>query len=609
MKFTAAQCIERIKAPVNTQALTAARLQEERLLMHGEPMMSKANMPALERFLEWVKVMLPTEKFLKFCALVKYPLDTVDLTESIFDDLSKVFDTPDKFIRFEFSSPDIEREFMQYADEVLKDDEFWLTKGLDALKTGINSFVVVDAPPEQKTTRPEPYYYLLGIRSVYDVAINTTSGAVEYIVFWQADGSLVFIDDVAYRRFIRPKETGEWQLAPQGEKIHSRYPLSKDENSRPVWGELTEGLGYAPVCSFYRHTIKGSEGINKRGPLTNALGKYDTLLFKIISQEYYEMYGSYPVTVAYKQKCKYKDEENNECVAGYVNYYGTDPKTQLPCNMQKPCPVCATRKELMGPGTFLEVDTPADKDDVDLMENPVKFIEPSTDLLDFGVEAIERKKKEIRTNTVGTVEEATKEAINEKQVRSQYEGQKAVLNRIREQLQQSRKFALETVARLRYGRYYKRGTVNMGSEYFLQSPDDITLQYMDAKKAGLPGHAIAEIRDQYLRTKYKNSPLYAQRAFILSELEPYPDMTPSEMMANGVREVDPEGYLLKLDFVTFIKRFERENHTNIVDFGSLIDFDTKISIINKKLTEYVKRKIESAPKPRIEPGAASGAGR
>ena len=48
-----------------------------------------------------------------------------------------------------------------------------------------------------------------------------------------------------------------------------------------------------------------------------------------------------------------------------------------------------------------------------------------------------------------------------------------------------------------------------------------------------------------------------------------------------------EAMQVKLNFANFVRRFEREN-TNILEFGTLIPYDKKISIIADKLREYAK---------------------
>lgn len=602
MKLSVQQCLQLIKTPANVQFLQLAKKQEERLVMHVEPILEANNANgAVQDFLAWVKSFLPDNKFNRFKQLLQFPLETVELTDSIFDELSKFHDTPDNYTRFQFSNPSLERDFLGYLGTDLNDENFWKEKGFEALKTGINSFLIVDLPTEQTTPRPKPYFYFLPVAAVHDVDINQQSGAVEYIIFNQGDGSKIVIDDLAYRKFIKPNESSEYQLAQNGEAFHSTYQSSVDEQGNLVWGELVDGLGYAPVCSFYEHSIKGSKRINKRGPLTKSLSKLDWLLFWKVSKKYLDLYGSWPILVRYKQDCSYRDEQGNECREGFVNYDEFDSVNQRSIPRQKECPVCAKRG-LLGPGTDFTIDPPGDSTDADLMKNdPIRFIEPTNDKLEYGVSELERLEREIKKNSLGFIpNEASKEAMNETQIRGQLEARKAVLNRIREQFDATRKFALETVARLRYGRYFLSATVFGGEEYFLQTPDDIASQYATAKKNGLPSYEVVKIRESYGKTKYKGNPSEQQRALILSHLEPYPDFTLAELRNLGFDAMDGEGFMIKANFISFINRFEREN-TNIVEFGSLIDFDKKIQIIQGKLAEYAGEKLSKIPKSEEKP--------
>lgn len=594
MKLTVGQCLELIKSPVSTSYIYMAQKQEERLIMHCEPLQDKADAPAsFIEFLNWVQSFLPKDKFDRFSQLVTFPLETVDSTEVIFDELSKFLNAPDRNIRYEFSNAAYEDDFTKYIKETIEPN-FWENKGMDALRVGINSLIVIDTKPNQSTLRPEPYFYFLNIKALFDIQVNKMDGEIEYVIFWQKDGSLIVIDEIAYRRFIKPNEASDWQLAPDGEKIHSVYSQSNDQKGNIVYGDLISGLGYTPVCSFWKPAIKGSEGINKKGVITSSLTKLDWLLFFKTSKKYLDLYGAWPIIVSYKETCDYRDEQGNPCEEGYINYSypdSSDPERLI--KAQRECPACKSRG-VIGAGSFWTVDPPKDKDDVDLMLNPVKFVEISNDKLEYAVSEIDRLENEIFENTVGFVQEATTSAINEKQVVSQYEGQKAVLDKIREQFERSQQFAMETVARLRYGTLFVRSTVFLGKEYFLQTPDDITVQYQNAKKAGLPYYEISRIRETYSKTKFKDEPGEYQRSYILSQLEPYPDQSLAELRNYSVDQQDQLNFYLKLDFANFIAKFEREQ-MNIVEFGSLIPFKDKISIIQTKLLEYVREKNLASP--------------
>ena len=69
-----------------------------------------------------------------------------------------------------------------------------------------------------------------------------------------------------------------------------------------------------------------------------------------------------------------------------------------------------------------------------------------------------------------------------------------------------------------------------------------------------------------------------------------------DLQAKGV--ATKEDVILKLNFVDFIKRFEREN-MSVMQFGENIDYDKKIQAISDRLQEYVSEVI-SKQTPTIQ---------
>jgi hypothetical protein len=496
---------------------------------------------------------------------------------------------------------------MDYVD-TLHIRNYWETTGWNALKNGINSFIVVDVPRTQKGGRPEPYFYLLGIKDVWDVCINENNQTVEYIAFKQPNERIVFIEETSYRVFKKNEQSKEWEI--EIDVPHSIYSTT---------GEFIDGVGYTPVASFYRTPVYGTKGISKRNPLTNALTQLDWVLTFKTSKKYLDMYGAWPIVVHYEHECTYKDSDGDECDGnGYITKplqgvvamgeWPADGSSPPPQCYQTKCPVCEMRG-LMGPGTEFEVPAPRDKQQADLMLNPVKFIEPSNDKLEYGVSEITRLENEIKRNTCGYIDSVTKEAMNAKQVESQYESKKGILRGISEQFEHGIAFALSTIARLRYGKMFQRSTAFLGREYFLYNTADLMSKLELAKKAGLPQYEVSQIRETYSKTKYKDDALQYQRTHILSQLEPYPDLTPTELRSMGLDAVDTENFLLKLEFANFIAKFERE-FTNIVDFGKAIPFKEKINIIHQKLLSYVRDKKISYPQATSsQPNSGGNGGR
>ena len=75
---------------------------------------------------------------------------------------------------------------------------------------------------------------------------------------------------------------------------------------------------------------------------------------------------------------------------------------------------------------------------------------------------------------------------------------------------------------------------------------------------------------------------------VLAELEPYRHLTRDEVI--GLRDkqlISDEELRIKLNFATYVRRFEREN-MNVLEFGNQIPFARKIDIIAGKLREYAR---------------------
>lgn len=596
-RLSADQAIKVLKTPKNSTFIASARKQEQRLVLHTEPIPDKEALPsgAFQDLCNWVKSFLSAEKYARWLQMLITPVDTVESCKAIFDELSKIYDAQDSFQKYEFVAPELGDDFLAYTEK-LRDADFWKNQAFDALRRAINSFLVIDLPATQNSDRPEPYYFMLSIDNVHDVDIRLNDGSLEYIAFYQGPLKVVIICEEFYRVAEKPETGGEWTFT--SEIPHSKYDAA---------GKVIDGLGYCPATSFYNIAISGSAYINKRGPITDVLGKLDYLLFWRASQRYYHLYGSYPIIVSYEEECTYKDAKGNTCNEGFVNTYVRDPFEEGgEITTQIECPACQMRK-MIGPGSVWTVTPPRNKDGFDAMENPVKMISAGTDLLEWGSGNTDALEMEIYWACVGDDgEKMNKQAVNEDQVSANFESKETILNRINEQMERAKKFCLDTVAILRYGRnYFVKSVVKNGNDYFLKSEAELTDNITKAKGAGLPLYYIDAIVEKLVQTKAKNNPDQQQRFVILQNLEPYPHLTIAQMQAMRLDELDPQGYVVKLNFPTFIMQFEREQ-TNIVEFASLQNFNIKIKLISETLISYGQGQITKASKPRPDTSGNGG---
>ena len=563
MALQVSEIRERIKSPKKTQTIKKAIRHENRLRFHAESFMepSEISQP-LTVFLDWVRTLIPKDKFKVFVSLFQFPTPTIQLTNSIFNDLERVFDGKNPSVNYQFTDTTYRDDWEWYRQEILKEPEVWRKKGWDAVKTAINSVLIVDLPEEQKGDYPEPYFYFLGIEHVIDYEVK--QGVLQWIIFRQPGNKIACFDDTYYRTI----------------------QLDKDGNISGDPIEREHGLGFCPARFFWSTELTQNQPELKRSPLSPQLANLDWLLFFSISKRHLDLYAPYPIYSAYEADCDFQNNETGDyCDGGYLRDQNRNYKVLRDGTVEQ-CPVCAN-KRLAGVGSFIEVPVPTGNDPD--LRNPVQITTIDKSSLDYNVEEVNRLKSEIFTSVVGTGGDVNqKQSINEMQVTANFESRVSVLNSLKGNLEAARKFVDDTCCLLRYGENFLGSSISMGTEFYIYSVNDLYAQYKQAKENGASEAILDSIQDQIIETEYRNDSQKMQRMLILKHLEPYRHYTFDELMKLQEKQLLNQDLLkIKINFSTFVDRFEREN-TNIIEFGSQLEFDKKISIINEKFKEYVR---------------------
>lgn len=555
------QIREQTKAP----AIKLARFQQERLQFHVQPAMQAAEMPYLSTFLAFVKNLIPADKFKDFKDLLRVPLKTNELTGECFDKLARIFEGQNPSYSYQFADAGQAQDWEVYRREVLHEPTVWATKGWDMFKTEINSVLVVDMPANADPGEyPRPYFYWLPIKAVISYDLDAHTGTMRWIIFHQPGGRIAVIDDELYRIFETKGNT-------LGALVH----------------EQPHGLGYCPARFFWQTPISTERPDVKLSPLTKVLEKLDWLLYFETAKEYLDTYASYPIYSGYEQQCDFSNETST-CVGGFLKdrqgKYEYDA-AGLPLR----CPKCGD-KRIVGPGSFIEIPIPSTAEGVPDLRNPVQILSIDRQSLDYNVQELQRLKAEIVAAVVGAAEDTiTRAALNEDQIASNLESQNIILHRIKKGFEDARKFVDDTVCRLRYGGEFIGSNINMGTEFFLLSPDQMRKRYTIAQQNGASEAELDALHEQILKSEYRNDPTQLQRMRILSDLEPYRHLSRAEMLDLFKQNIiDADTLDIKLQFANFVRRFEREN-TNVLDFGSALPYDKKIEIIYNTFKTYARK--------------------
>ena len=220
--------------------------------------------------------------------------------------------------------------------------------------------------------------------------------------------------------------------------------------------------------------------------------------------------------------------------------------------------------------------------------------------LKYNQEEEKRLRTDLITAIVGTNEEVTtRDALNEQQIKANFESQSTVLKRVKKGFEEAQKFVDDTCCRLRYGKAFLSSSINYGTEFYLFTSDELRERYKKAKEAGMSEADLDALLQQIIETEYRHNPQMMQRMIILSDLEPYRHLTRNEVQGLYEKSLIPvEDLLIKFNFADFIKRFEREN-MNIIEFGAETDYDKKIGIIKEQLKAYASEIKQ--PEVKVEP--------
>ena len=556
-----------LQKPSKRQVIQAAVNMQRRLRFHTETniAVSDINQPTTV-FLQWVKTLLPKDKFNIFLQLFKFPLPTPAVVEDVYRELERVFYSRNSSSSYQFTDSELAEDWASYKKNSLNEPEIWKTTGWKRMQVSPNSILIIDLPQIQKSSRPEPYFYWLEIDAVIDYQLSKRDdNAFEWIIFNQPNNQIAVFDDT-YMRV---------------------YQLNEKNEIQSLVSEASHDLGYCPARFFWSTQLNEKNKDLKKNPITKEMSNLDWYLFFALSKQHLDLYAPYPIYSAYEADCNFENNETGDyCDGGFLRNAKGEYKIFNDGTVER-CP-CCSEKRIAGPGSFLEVPVPNQSEGVADMRNPVQITTIDKDSLDYNVSECARLKNEIIISVVGsggTVSE--KEAINETQVSANFESKTSVLNALKTNFELAQKFIEDTICKLRYGDAFISSSISWGTEFYVFTVTELYAKYKQAKENGASYSELDAISQQILEVEYRNNPLVLQRMLILKQLEPYPHKTLDEVIRLFEKGLlDEKLVKLKINFNTLIDRFEREN-INIIEFASKKPLRDKINIITNKLLEYV----------------------
>ena len=512
-------------------------------------------------FFKMVEQELIVEKYNSFLASFSYPIPTNALMEEIFEKIGRVFDGMNPVYFYDFDSQRESEDFERYRETDLKLSSWWKTEGLQAMKTRINSFVVVDVGAVQTTEKPEPYPYFIDLKNI--LHCSTIDGCqVEWVIFKVGDKIAVY-DDEYYRVFESTTSNLIGNLI-----IESKH-----------------NLGYCPVRTFWTDSINAEQKIIKKHISTNWLYKLCRLLFYDIANESLNTYSRFPVTSAFSTDCNFENRDLGQfCQGGYLSLR-TGGHVFLN-GRPAACPVCS-KKRFNGPGSHIEVAPPSMINDKADLRQPFQYANIPTDSLKYNNDDIIRRATEIFKAITGFQGmPINNKAVNEKQVVAVFESLEGALKVPQRNLENIIKWVDSTIARLRYNTF-KGCSISLGTEHFLLSGSELISLYEAAQQSSFPADTLNLLQEKYFNTEYRNNPELKQRHLIIAHLDPFRHRTVEQVTAmyeaGQIRFLD---FMLKVNLSSLLMRFESEVFP-ITAFSDEVKMSDKVKVIKDKMGEFI----------------------
>jgi len=568
--------LEKIKSPKNGERIDTAIRMERRIRLHTVGTQDYST--AFDLWLDKIRDLLPAEKYNIFIKLITEPVPTLDLTETIFDELAKIFESSNRDIYLSFKQ-DSERLTEQFNDYINL-DRYFKNEVYDMFKVAPNSFIVVDTKTElDSNNQVQPITYFVHLESIIDFDV-TRDGKTNYILFKSDNDRIIGIDNYNYYVF---------------DVSNGKTPVLLD--NYPSAHNLTDTLGrpYTPAFLIYPDFLNVTDNVVVNSPLTKALGNLDWLLFWAISKRYLDLYAPFPIYVSFEEDCSYVHPSGAQCTDGYLSIVsGNDTEDLESSTVQIPCPKCSKQK-MFGAGSEVTVPAPQSKDDPNLID-AVKVIPASKDSIEYVTGEQERLEQKIYYAVLGKTSQPLENFSQSiAQLDLSTESRKAVLIHIKEVFEQTHYWTLYTLAKLRFGDDFVDCNVNYGDNYFLTTQEQETDRYKKLKDTGAPESILHASLESIVKTTYKTAPQTRLLQQVYLEVEPYQTMSIESVMKLSQQGLIPRKKAIsKIHFTDFIEEYENEHSTLISTIqNGESDKSALVKLLKRQLDEYASKVMSS----------------
>lgn len=386
-----------------------------------------------------------------------------------------------------------EETFQKYVEEInLEGFVFNLVvpnKGIDAnavlcIKPEIMDEVIAD--DEQPLYEPKPYIYPC-------YAIQSYEEHKWYMIDTGRKSTVTFGSNVEESGYIFEfyDENNIWEVVQFGKKNEYTFRITLI---------FTHNAGRVPVKRLSGVATLVDNELVWQSPFCYATDNLDLVALDNSNLQISKARTAFPIPVMYGIPCEFEDATGNRCVDGKLTNEhgeqsncsscgGTGLKTRLGVN----------RTVLLNPAT------PASDGDSKLTQDPLKYVSPSPEILDFLRKEISENEQRARKilhlpdadDNIKSNEGQTATGSGNK-LKSLY----AFIKPISDQVFDLYEFALNEIGWQRYGENFNKPKINRPIYFDFKTEADYIADIESARKSELPAYAIRQSILAYLKTFY-----------------------------------------------------------------------------------------------------------
>ncbi len=487
-------------------------------------------------------------------------LPSVELCQTIFNDLFRVFDSENQNIQRNFKDDKIKDTALSI---ISKTHEWYKTELWEAQKTQFNSIVIVDLPIIQSGEYPEPYPIIIDISDVKYISFNKDKEISE-IIFVEKKDKLKFYHYYSDAFYIVCNEQEE------------------------ITQESSHDLGYCPAKFIRNRYLRGSDLVLRDGLLMSVREHLFWFVFKTIESRKADLLYLNPDKQMPKNSCGY-DVENQKCSGGKLVDKNKQPLLSSDGKSHLLCPVCGeTQFNSGGAGNSILIDLNSmavKEGKVDPSKEFVKYITPSTEGVEIQYKRINELYEHITKAVCGVEQVKTREAINELQIQASFENKEIILKNLSHDLSETISWIEKTQLKLIAGNKFLSNTYDLGTIFYLYTVDDL---YLRREKASNTLEK-SSIDEQIIDIKYHNNQDKKEREKLLYKILPYNTISDTEfyeLLDKGIFDEDLK--YIRINFLMLINKLENE-YGNILNLYQESNAKNKIEQIKDILLTYKEK--------------------